>query len=274
MALHWNKKFQPGLAYVMLSRTQTLDDIYIVESKSQFATEAIKVNTDALEENERIRASFLDSQMKKELMYANCLTMSYLNVRRLLPHLPDVSTDNVLMKSDIVALGETWLKPSENIELAGYQSVHVKSEEGGKGLSVFVKSGIKFNHQEYHGDRFSLILLQLVNIDIAFVYLSKGFNWIVFKEVLEQFIHTNKNIAVIGDTNIDILSENHNLIDYLLEKSFVQLVQQPTHERGGLLDHIYINVSLQKKYPFCAQTAVYYSDHDIVSLHVPEEYFE
>ena len=29
-----------------------------------------------------------------------------------------------------------------------------------------------------------------------------------------------------------------------------------------------------KKYPFCAQTAVYYSDHDIVSLHVPEDYFE
>ena len=253
MALHWNKKFQPGMAYVMLSRTQTLDDIYIVESKSQFATEAIKVNTDALEENERIRASFLDSQMKKELMYANCLTMSYLNVRRLLPHLPDVRTDNVLMKSDIVILGETWLKPSENVELAGYQSIHVKSEEGGKGLSVFMKSGIKFNGQVFHGDKFSLILVQLANIDIALMYLSKGFNWIAFKEVLEQCICTPKDIAIIGDTNIDILSEKHNLIDYLLEKSFVQMVQQPTHERGGLLDHIYINVSLQKKYPFCVR---------------------
>ena len=274
MALHWNKKFQPGMAYVMLSRTQTLDDIYIVESKSKFATEAIKVNTDALEESERIRASFLDLKMKKELMFANCLTMSYLNVRRLLPHLPDVRTDNVLRKSDIIILGETWLKPSENVELSDYQSLHVKSEEGGKGLSVFIKCGIKFKDQLFHGNKFSLILVQLAMIDIIFVYLSKGFNWIVLKEVLEECIHTPKDIALIGDTNIDILTENHNLIDYLLEKSFVQIVQQPTHEHGGLLDHIYINVSLQKKHPFCVQTPVYYSDHDIVSLHVPDEYFE
>ena len=54
---------------------------------------------------------------------------------------------------------------------------------------------------------------------------------------------------------------NINLIFRLAEKSFVQLVDQPTHIEGNLLDHLYIrhaktdNVLLHHPY---------YSDHDSV----------
>ena len=67
MALHWNKDFQPGMAYVMLSRTQVLNDIHIIESKSKFSSDYIKVNADALEENNRIHDAFEALKKEKDL---------------------------------------------------------------------------------------------------------------------------------------------------------------------------------------------------------------
>ena len=58
------------------------------------------------------------------------------------------------------------------------------------------------------------------------------------------------------------------------KNGFTQLVQKPTHERGNLLDHIYVNAVLLQKQPFSSQRSCYYSDHDIIVLHVPLEYVE
>ena len=53
------------------------------------------------------------------------------------------------------------------------------------------------------------------------------------------------------------------------KKCFTQLVKKPTHIMGGLLDHVYVNESLLRKQPFCTQRNVYFSDHDVIVLHVP-----
>ena len=56
--IHWDKTFQPGMAYVCLSRTQRLEDIYIVESKDKFDPSSIHAHPDALQENDRIHRDF------------------------------------------------------------------------------------------------------------------------------------------------------------------------------------------------------------------------
>ena len=55
-----------------------------------------------------------------------------------------------------------------------------------------------------------------------------------------------------------------------MEKGFHQLVQNPTHERGGLIDHVYVNDALFADQPFVTQRSVYYSDHDAIVLHIPK----
>ena len=272
MALHWNNDFQPGMAYVMLSRTQTLDDIHILESKSKFSSNCIKVNQDALEENTRIHETFEALKKEKELLFTDYFSVSYLNVRRLLPHLVDVKTDPTLKKSDIMVLGETWLKPQATAQIEGFDAIELKYEEAGKGLSAYVKSKYSpFQYQEFKNEKFSAILVKTSLMDILFVYLSNGFDWKALKKILEDFIQSKNDLAVIGDTNINYLSEDDNFTKFMKNKKFVQMIQQPTHESGGLLDQIYINESLSKKNPKCFQKAVYFSDHDAIYLHVPKK---
>ena len=272
MALHWNNDFQPGMAYVMLSRTQTLDDIHILESKSKFSSDCIKVNEDALEENTRIHETFEALKKEKELLFTDYFSVSYLNVRRLLPHLVDVKTDPTLKKSDIMVLGETWLKPHATAQIEGFNAIELKYEEAGKGLSAYVKTeSSPLQYQEFKNEKFSAILVKTSILDILFVYLSNGYDWKMLKKVLENFIQSEKDLAVIGDTNTNFLSDDDNFTKFMKNKKFIQKIEQPTHESGGLLDQIYINESLSKKDPKCFQKAVYFSDHDAIYLHVPKK---
>ena len=272
MALHWNNDFQPGMAYVMLSRTQTLDDIHIIESKSKFSRNPIKVSEDALKENNRIHDAFEALKKEKELLFTEYFSISYLNVRRLLPHLVDVKTDPTLKKSDIMVLGETWLKPHATAQIEGFDAIELKYEEDGKGLSAYVKTEHSpTQYQKFENEKFSAILVKTSLINIMFVYLSNGFDWKALKPILENFIESENDLALIGDTNINYFSEDNNFTKFMKNKKFIQMIQQPTHESGGLLDQIYINESLSKKNPKCFQKAVYYSDHDTIYLHVPKK---
>ena len=75
--------------------------------------------------------------------------------------------------------------------------------------------------------------------------------------------------VVIGDINENCL-ENSKFEKFMQSKGYYQMVKRPTFEAGSLLDHIYINDSLDK-IGFSTQVdACYYSDHDIVSLYVPK----
>ena len=51
-----------------------------------------------------------------------------------------------------------------------------------------------------------------------------------------------------GDTNIDISKENgQNFLDFMKKLGLRQLVVKPTHERGGLIDHVYVTEDLFEK---------------------------
>ena len=223
MALHWNKDFQPGMAYVMLSRTETLEDIYIIESKSKFSCKDIKANKDALDENTRIHEAFEALKKEKELLFSKYYTVSYLNVRRLLPHLVDVRTDPMLLESDIMVLGETWLKPNDTAEIDGFRSIEIKSEADGKGLSAYIANQhTSFECQKFENEKFSAILVKTLLLDVLFVYLSKGFDWKELKQILGLFIQSKKDLAVIGDTNINFLTEEHDFTRFMTNQRFIQ----------------------------------------------------
>ena len=109
------------------------------------------------------------------------------------------------------------------------------------------------------------------NIDVITLYLSQQFDWRKLQELLDLWIRKDKSVAVIGDMNVDFLDGKHKLITYMENNGFTQLVKEPTHIQGGLIDHIYINDILMLRKPFHSQQSVTYSDHDKIVLHVPLE---
>ena len=69
--------------------------------------------------------------------------------------------------------------------------------------------------------------------------------------------------------NIDYIDEDHQMIQFLKEYGFYQLIEKPTHIQGGLIDHTYVNKVLMQKDPFTSQRSVTYSDHDKNCLTYP-----
>ena len=268
LVIHWSKRFQEGMGYVMLGRSERLEDLYIT---GNFDASQIRCNKAALEETERLHTEFESIKEEKESLFSNCFTISYLNVRSLNAHLEDVSTDQLLMYSDIISFGETWLKPDQNIDFEGFKGIQENVGQG-KGIAAFIKTQYTMKCQKFKCDTFSAIFMETEIIDVIFLYLSQRFSWTTLEEQFEKWIKSHKNVAVIGDMNIDFAEKQHELTRYMHRNNFTQIIENPTHDAGGMLDHIYINDRLlHQKKPFCTQRSVYFSDHDIVVLHVPKD---
>ena len=138
------------------------------------------------------------------------------------------------------------------------------------GLATFVKKKHNATFENYLVDKISATMVQLDDLVLVFLYLSQGFDWHLLTRKLEEWIDDNqKRIAIIGDTNIDFLEKKHKLLEFLDHKNFKQIVQEPTHELGGLLDHVYLNPKLMNDKYQIAQRCTYFSDHDVITLFVP-----
>ena len=76
--------------------------------------------------------------------------------------------------------------------------------------------------------------------------------------------------AVMGDVN-----ENLGIVKIrpfnkkMKSLGFEQLINSPTCDTGTTLDHIYVNKAMKEKGITTELDAAYYSDHDIISLYIP-----
>ena len=123
--------------------------------------------------------------------------------------------------------------------------------------------------ETFSDEKFSATLMSSDNLKVLFVYISKGVNWEKFIKVLDSIINdNNRPMAIMGDVNFDPNEDNPPLKQYMIQRKFSQLVKSPTHDCGRLLDLIYVNDLLLIKNPSCSQRPTYYSDHDIITLHV------
>ena len=266
--IHWDNSFQPGMSYVMLGRTQQLDDIYIIESKDKFSSEGIRVDEKALEESNIIDENFNGMKASEDETFYNNFSIAYLNVLGLLPHLEDVKTDPFLEKFDVLSFGETSLNPDNLVEMSGYYGCQINSGKG-KGLATYVKDEHAVRFKTFSDEKFSATLIDSNYLMVLFVYISKGVNWEKFIKVLDTIINDNtRPMAIMGDMNFDPNDDSPPFKQYMLQRNFGQLVKFSTHDCGRLLDHVYVNDLLLMKNPSCSQRSIFYSDHDIITLHV------
>ena len=263
VVIHWTKKMQreEGMGYVMLGRSERIDDIFIV---SEYEIDEIKCSLKALGESNRILKDFNDKEEKEALISDEYWTISYLNIRSFRAHMNDLVKDSRLMSSEVISLGETWLLDQEKPSVEGFRGLFA-SHGFGKGVAVYSKKD-STDHFIFTSETLSLIKICVFNIDIISVYQSKSSDEEKLFNLLHQLID-DKATAILGDFNIDYERDN-NLNGFMKSKGFSQLIKNPTCETGHIIDHLYVNKYLLDISSFSRQFSVHYSDHDIITLFI------
>ena len=268
VVIHWNKNMhqQKGMSYVMLGRTQVLDDIFIV---GEVDFNGIQCSTAALEESKRLLSIFQANQNKDKDFGTENWMISYLNVRSLKGHIQDILKDNWIMSSDVMNFGETWLEESEAVEIDGLQASYVNSGKG-KGLASYSRMALMSQPVEFKSNTFSAISISTQHFDILSMYVSQNQNLKDLCEEIQYCIQENQPMVILGDMNMGENSNNY-FQKFLRSKGFKQMIVEPTFDGGSIIDHIYVNEELQKVGCSVDRKSVYYSDHDIISLFVRKD---
>ena len=115
----------------------------------------------------------------------------------------------------------------------------------------------------------SLVLKSKISqseISLLLVYRKIAMEEEHFSNTLRYLIISTKPNIVLGDFNFSY--QNDLPISSLMQRfNYEQLVEEPTHIRGGLIDQVYVSKDFSVFNHLKSQVlSVYYSDHDATGL--------
>ena len=222
-------------------------------------------NPKAIEELERLDSISLNRNPSNwNVTLSDAVKISSLNCRSLNKHYDDIKSDAVLLNSDLIALQETWLEESDchdSLDIPGFVLETVSCGRG-KGIATYYNKAKFTNVENYKGKNFQLSKFKSIFLDIITLYRSQDGNYIQLKDKLSMMINLGRPTLIIGDFNYCYLSTNTNLLrDFLNLQDFKQLIQEPTHIDGNIIDQAYLR---DCDNTFRLETFLhskYYSDH-------------
>ena len=150
---------------------------------------------------------------------------------------------------------------------------HFNSVGDGKGIALYYKDNY-VHVSDICTENYQISKLQSDKYDILCVYRSS--NSIKAKQIdflsdLRRLIFRGRKTFILGDYNFNALCPKQNYILRELENwNFIQLVREPTHIQGGLIDHCYMSDNISSSSVILSQKSVYYNDHDINELIIKE----
>ena len=99
------------------------------------------------------------------------------------------------------------------------------------------------------------------------IYRSQGANNESFIWDVLELIDLNEHTIIVGDFNVCFQKNpTHIIFQTLRDLGFLQLVKNPTHINGGLIDLVFVLCSNLHITYEVIQQAQYYTDHDILSI--------
>ena len=274
--IHWPNVRKPGMIYVMLGRSERLEDIYI---SGKLDVSKISCDPKALEESKRLEEIFNHSEKEKEEKRKKCIKISYLNVQSMKSsdgHAKDVERDNVMMDADMFGLGETWLEKGTEVHFDGY-SGYFANFGTGKGVAGYSKIDFVAEPEMVSTETYSAILFKTKDFHIVFLYISSNCKKACLFTLLDSWIEKKVPTAIMGDINEDFLKgeklkkANTRFVNMMALRGFQQLIKEPTYISGSVIDHIYVNDAMLAQGISTQIDGAYYSDHDIISLFIPKK---
>ena len=259
--------FTAAMIYVMLSRVCSLDQILIL---NEFDKCKMYPNKKALEELKRIEEISMNRNPTKwEQVIEGELRVGSLNCRSLRKHHGDIVTDKDLLLCDIICLEETWLETydqAEDLEIQGY-NIHINSRGKGKGLAIYYKHDY-FKHEfDIKEDYMQLSKFSSRTIDIIVLYKSQQETQGNLNQAIEIMTQRSEAALVLGDFNFCYNNDSFNAVTkYMKERKFKQLIAEPTHIEGNLLDQAYLR-DVKKELKVTAEVhGKYYTDHKSLNI--------
>ena len=261
---------QPAMVYVMLSRIQCSDQLYILEKLPK--QNQIKPFDLACRELDRLNS--LDITAKEEKNYD--MKIVSLNVHSLRKHIEDITSNQNLATSDILCFQETWLYQNEEsneiFKISDKQSKFV-SVEGKRGIVTYFDSTIFEEGEEIKEEKYQISAVKSPELMVINVYRlddAKDDSFIKdFKKILNSRESQN-TIIVCGDFNFCEREDHSHKVKQMLDKEkFKSLLNQPTssHNKGRCLDQAYIWESKTNTLQCNAVVGVSsFSDHDPVII--------
>ena len=247
--------------YVMLSRAQALSQIHIIdklyEEKWRASSSGLKEYDAGLES-----AINIDAEDKKEQF-----EIVSLNVLSLRKHFVDLERRCRNKSIDSLCLQETWLHENEDATLYKLKEMipHLNSVGRGRGIATYNNEDFVLREFISEPDC-QLMKVSCEKFDLINVYRSQECS--VFKDKIEYVVDPLRPTILTGDTNIDISKDSGKLfVEFMKHLGLTQLVKNPTHDQGGLLDHVYVTQDLIERVSV-SQTGVYFSDHQLITIKV------
>ena len=271
--------FEPAQAYVILSRVQSIEQLFILE---ELRESKFYISNKALNELKNLEAKSMNYNPPTwEQKIAENLNISLLNCRDIMTKFLDIKEDLMLRKSHIICLNETHLSDNDEnrecLQLPDYK-LKLNSAGIGKGLASYYKEEkFKFD-QRKNIQKAQIMKLSSKECDVINIYRSHNAQISDDQTIIQEMskiIEKRKLTIICGDMNICYIQKRNNILLAFLESiGFQQLVDEATHIQGGHLDLIFSN---HTAFSYEIDVKIYspyytYRDHDAILLTVkPKE---
>ena len=249
-------------AYVILSRVQSLSQLFIVDSlcPSKIYSSAV-----GLQELERQRSVAMNNEAAH-----SCIVSC--NIRSLSRHINDLSSSSYIKYAEVVCLQETWLKENEDygnrFEMVGMEH-HFVSVGQGKGVATYCRQDFTLNGS-IKKQHYQVIRVSSKSTDVINIYRSSsdGKDSLFVEDLLSLF-DGQKQTYIVGDFNLCYITERNNKIFREIElQGFKQLLKEPTHIEGRQIDLVF-HYSMQAEHHSnltVFQFGQYFTDHDLIKI--------
>ena len=237
--------FREGMAYVALSRTTKLENLFIQHLEQQKIYTKDTTST-SLAQMQRLAFEKLPNQ-------SNHIGIIHHNTQSLKAHFAAFCTNIVPKNFDVICLSETWLINSDYsaLQIPNYDffATHPQHKRGG-GVAVYISN--KIEHYKIistqSNDAIETMCIKIVceatPLILCVVYRHpngpKKRLCNLPQDLIEQ-MHAEhaSTIIVVGDFNENLFTSNPIICSYFQQRNFQQHASEATTQNDTLLDHIY-----------------------------------
>ena len=160
---------------------------------------------------------------------------------------------------------------NSQLQIPGYILHSTPGHRQNSGIVIYINQEmVAKNVRKISKLTHQLMMIETEKLSIILFYKSKDSNTAEFcKDIMDLYQtrkEKNDNIIMMGDMNLDYISNNNQEIIITIEQlGLKQIITEATHDQGGLLDHMYIRLK-EHEIIDSGIYSVYYSDHDSIFM--------
>ena len=269
------RSFNNGQMYVALSWVTSLNGLFLT---GEYKASAIKADSRASQEYERMRAECALEPLCNTDTSDDTLVIILLNTRSLHRRAIDIFADQELLNTDVLCLAETQLLPEQDTNnisyvLSCFNYLHNIAADKFQSISFCHKSNVEIIDYHYITGisiiNFKKTVFSLDPIKIVLLYRKNNACLSSFCHTLNDILQLDTVHLILGDFNINAQDQDQsNTLQQALQ-DYQQIVKEPTHLGGGVLDHIYVRKSFLNDFKMdSVMKCVYFSDHDTIKIKI------